>query len=228
MVQSEVVHFDMNEIKILRTGEYIAERINNKVEILYNKLLYLFNHHAALITRKISKHKTEWYTDCVKMMVSKKPERLDDIQRNEEFCYRCNQKEAHEFTAYHIIEKMMVNQIKNYLMKRKIQPNTQSGFRQGHNTTTAMRPQGFVLGPLLFVYTQLYISFKKESSIEAQRSLQCETDKIQEYSVPHGLQVNTKKTQMILFGAAHYVIGKQFRITIGKEVINSADVPKDL
>nr|CAI5838539.1 unnamed protein product [Callosobruchus analis] len=261
---------------------YIAEHIDNKVEILNNKLLYLFNLHAPLITRKITKSKVEWYTDCIKMMVRERNERLtkykhtkseirhgpeklwstlqefhvyykssNNLQENLSDPNLVNQyfvqsiesisSEIHEATLHYsptrrlsgnpnifyftkvnegviceavnpirsnstgsdginshmlklcfpvviphlrhlyntcinmyfpskgkiaavvsmpklrnatnlnqlrpisllpviskVFEKMMANRIKNYLIERKIQPNIQSGFRQGNSTTTAM------------------------------------------------------------------------------------------
>nr|CAI5836700.1 unnamed protein product [Callosobruchus analis] len=55
---------------------YNANNIEDKVQLFTNKLMQLFDNHAPLVTRRISKPKDEWYADCIKVMTEERNRRL--------------------------------------------------------------------------------------------------------------------------------------------------------
>ncbi|VEN49609.1 unnamed protein product [Callosobruchus maculatus] len=60
---------------------YAVGNVDDKVNILNSNLLQLFDIHAPLITRKISKPKAEWYTECIRKMVKERNARLTKYKR---------------------------------------------------------------------------------------------------------------------------------------------------
>nr|CAI5825638.1 unnamed protein product [Callosobruchus analis] len=55
---------------------FYCQDIDAKGNILSNHILNLFDKHAPLVTRRISKPKAEWYTDCIKVMTEERNRRL--------------------------------------------------------------------------------------------------------------------------------------------------------
>ncbi|VEN61176.1 unnamed protein product [Callosobruchus maculatus] len=82
-------YFDLNHFQMdLESANwyefYTNDSINAKVEIINNTLLHIFDIHAPLVTRKISKPKAAWLTDVVKMMMKERDVRLRKYKHTRE------------------------------------------------------------------------------------------------------------------------------------------------
>lgn len=60
---------------------YTTNNIDEKIKILSDRILQLFDTHAPLITRKVSKPRAEWFTDCIKIMIKERNKCLTKYKR---------------------------------------------------------------------------------------------------------------------------------------------------
>lgn len=139
--------------------------------------------------------------------------------------------------------------IKSYLSGRS-QCTISNGLKSNNVSTDRGVPQGSILGPLLFtIYTadllnclkhckthqyaddtQLYHSFDDADQYAAADAINYDLNMISEYSTKHGLHLNEKKTQLIVFGNGRTKImsNKNFKIYLNNIPLTFSDTCRNL